>query len=123
VDGDPATAWETETYRNRADFGGLKTGVGIVIDLQEQRTVTGAQVQTATPGISVQLRTAGDPKSDPEGWTPASELTPLQETTTLSTAPVETRYLMLWITGDLASVGPDRWRAAINELAVTVQPS
>ena len=33
VDGDPATAWRTMTYDQNFGPGGLKTGVGLIIDL------------------------------------------------------------------------------------------
>src|SRR5207342_3283873 len=33
VDGDPATSWGTLTYRGNPKLGGLKSGVGLIIDL------------------------------------------------------------------------------------------
>src|SRR5690606_31761976 len=33
VDGDPATAWGTQTYEQQFGPGGLKSGVGLVLDL------------------------------------------------------------------------------------------
>ena len=123
VDSDPATAWETETYRNRPDFGGLKDGVGIVVDLGEARTVVGAEITTPTPGITVQLRTADDPSDGLSQWAAATEPAAIEDTALIEAEPTETRYVMLWITGDLASVGEDRWRAAIGELTVLVQPA
>ena len=33
VDGDPATSWRTATYLQNFGPGGLKTGVGLVLDL------------------------------------------------------------------------------------------
>ena len=43
IDGDPATSWTTSTYRGDPALGGLKPGVGLMVDLgkdQEVRSVT-----------------------------------------------------------------------------------
>ena len=32
-DGDPSTAWSTLEYRGSPDFGNLKDGVGLLLDL------------------------------------------------------------------------------------------
>ena len=39
VDGNPETGWRTSTYYRRADLGGLKDGVGLVVDLGGPREV------------------------------------------------------------------------------------
>ncbi len=44
VDGDPQTAWQTSSYEQQFGPGGLKTGVGLVIDLGEPRQVSGVDV-------------------------------------------------------------------------------
>ena len=121
VDADPSTAWQTETYRNRADFGGLKDGVGVVIDLGSVRTITGVEITTPTPGITVQLRAADEPATQLSDWAALTEPTTIDDASTIQADPVDTRFLMVWITGDLASVGDGRWRAAIAELAVLEQ--
>ena len=38
VDGDPATAWRSLTYKQNFGPGGLKTGLGLVVDLGAART-------------------------------------------------------------------------------------
>ncbi len=44
IDGDPATGWRTLTYRGSAALGGLKSGVGLVLDLGANHTVSSVQV-------------------------------------------------------------------------------
>jgi hypothetical protein len=63
IDGDRETAWRTERYRKRADFGGLKPGVGLVLDLGETREVR-----------EVKITVKGCPPSrpPPRRWIPSS---------------------------------------------------
>ena len=117
VDGDAATAWETESYY-QADFGGLKDGVGVIVDLGEEREVAGATVQTMQPGASVSLHVADEPAESLDGWTPLGDPATLEETTTLQGEPATGRYLLVWLSGELPSVGDGRWRGAISELEV-----
>ena len=39
LDGDPATSWTTSTYEQNFGPAGLKTGVGLVIDLGATKAV------------------------------------------------------------------------------------
>jgi hypothetical protein len=55
VDGDTETSWDTDTYTTAA-FGGLKRGMGVLIDLEEPREVSDVQVTLSSTGASVELR-------------------------------------------------------------------
>jgi Serine/threonine protein kinase len=55
VNGDPNDGWETDSY-NRAAFGNLKDGMGILINLGEPREVTSVRVEFSAPGFSAELR-------------------------------------------------------------------
>ena len=50
-------AWQTSSYEQQFGPGGLKTGVGLVIDLGEQREVSGVDVSFvgAPTGVSLYL--------------------------------------------------------------------
>ena len=48
--------WKTQRYRNNPKFGGLKPGMGILIDLKEPRKVS-VEITLSAPGASAQLRT------------------------------------------------------------------
>ncbi|MCW2782765.1 MAG: serine/threonine protein kinase [Marmoricola sp.] len=63
IDGDPATFWPTSTYRGNPKLGGLKTGVGLIIDLGSSQQVgslevdllgspTGLQIFATSPGVT-----------------------------------------------------------------------
>ncbi|MEU4771059.1 protein kinase family protein [Micromonospora sp. NPDC023644] len=53
-DNDEDKGWETDTY-NRSNFGNLKKGMGVWIDLGDQRTVKSVQVVLSARGASAQL--------------------------------------------------------------------
>ena len=57
-DGSTATAWQTERYSSAA-FGGLKTGVGLLVDLGSVRHVSTVQLDLPGGTTGVQLRAAG----------------------------------------------------------------
>ena len=56
VDGDQDTEWKTDHYRGSSKFGGIKSGMGILIDLGEPRQVTNIRVQFTAPGATAQIR-------------------------------------------------------------------
>jgi putative peptidoglycan lipid II flippase len=118
VDGDASTAWRTETYKTRADFGGLKPGVGIIVDLAEFMTISGVEIETATPGITVSLLSADEPADSLSGWNEREAPTQIEGEATIEFESVESRYLLMWLTGDLPPADEGAWRAEINELAV-----
>jgi putative peptidoglycan lipid II flippase len=58
VDGDTSTAWQTGLYRRRGDFGGLKPGVGLLIDFGRPRAISGVAALLTKPGADIELRAA-----------------------------------------------------------------
>jgi eukaryotic-like serine/threonine-protein kinase len=56
VDGDPTTAWYTERYQNTPQFGGLKTGVGLILRLTAPAVATEMLVTSPTPGARFEVR-------------------------------------------------------------------
>ena len=55
IDGVPATAWTTSRYKT-ATFGGLKTGVGLLLDLGKPTDLHTVQVGFTAAGAKVELR-------------------------------------------------------------------
>ena len=55
VDGDPATAWSTSTYNQNFGPGGLKTGVGLVLDLGADHDVSEVDLTTVGSPTRVQV--------------------------------------------------------------------
>src|SRR5262249_30227676 len=50
VDGDPNTGWHPDKYRNKPNFGGLKPGMGVLIDFGKATDVTNVVVDFDVPG-------------------------------------------------------------------------
>lgn len=91
--------WTTQSYKT-ADFGGLKDGVGLLVDLGEPHEVTSVSLPSATPGLAVALL-AGDqaPSGDVKGMDSADTATTKATDTTLSGADAgEHQYWMVWVT-------------------------
>jgi hypothetical protein len=67
VDGNPETAWSTDTY-NTAAFGGLKPGVGLWVDLGRARRVHSVDVTSPDSGWQGEIRLADRPADRLDGW-------------------------------------------------------
>ncbi len=122
-DGNPATSWETQEYYNRPDLGGLKPGVGLVVDLGSVHTVSEVKVGLGGNGTTLQLRAA--PQS--AAVAPANSYQDYSLIDTISqagtsadfalAAPVHTRYVLVWLTS-LPGDGTDVYRGRISEIQV-----
>ncbi|WP_426508984.1 protein kinase family protein [Dactylosporangium sp. McL0621] len=129
VDGDPNTVWKTERY-NKAEFGGKKPGMGVWIDLGEEKQVSSVQVVFQTPGADGELRAGSQDLGSGQAQDQATMQqyatvagTPRQNmgSTTIFNGPEQkTRYLMVWIT-KLPKESNSGYRVAIGEITVRVQ--
>ena len=94
TDGNPATYWETEIYDTPA-FGGLKSGVGLVLDAGKAVALGTLSVTSDTPGYTAIVR-AGDAPGGPFSDDSSSQTVGAQ--TTLALDGHTARYYVLWIT-------------------------
>lgn len=114
-DGDPATSWTSENYRSRR-FGGLKNGVGLLLDLGSATQVRSLAVAVGGTGSNVQLRTASAPDSL-AGSTVVARAADASGTVVLRPSkPITSRYLVLWFTA-LAKNG-NGYRAVVDEVSM-----
>ncbi len=67
VDGDPATAWETENY-STSRFGGLKPGVGVVLQLNGAHKLNELTLTSLSKGWSAEVLVADAPRTTREAW-------------------------------------------------------
>lgn len=94
-DGD---VWRTQTYRS-ADFGKLKDGVGLLLDLGTAREVTSLTLDTATSGLAVELRAADRAAGDADGFRSVDSADQTAGTVTLSGEDAGAhRYWLVWVT-------------------------
>lgn len=119
IDDDAGTVWETERYSN-GQFGGLKGGVGLLLDLGVPTTLARVEVDLTAPGTTVELRAAEPPTSTgaPEGIEAyrvlATEVSGAAPTTLTPAAGAPGRFYLVWISGLPQSDG--RFSAGISSL-------
>jgi hypothetical protein len=98
-DDDPSTAWHTVTYFRRPDLGGLKPGVGLLVDLGSAQTVGAVRLRLVGHGTSVQLLAAAQPGTVLDDFTPVAQANNTGELVTLRPGiPLHQRYLLVWLT-------------------------
>ncbi len=116
VDGDPATTWSTSSYLQNFGPGGLKTGVGVIVDLGA--TVGVRQVVVSTEGGQTSLAayvTSTAPTSVGE-LTPVGTASGSGELTISLDEAVSGQYVTIWLTL-LPEVG-GKFRGTIAEVQV-----
>ena len=106
------------TYYNRANLGGLKDGVGVLVDLGSRQEFSSVSLDLVGAAPSVALR-VGDtaPRSVDELTQVASRTDAGTQVTLRPDSPVTARYLLVWLTR-LPSVGGTDYRGGIAELVV-----
>ncbi|ASW57297.1 protein kinase family protein [Plantactinospora sp. KBS50] len=131
VDGDPNEGWQTQGYKGRSNFGNLKDGMGILIDLKEPRTLSSVQVLLSSPGATAELRTGS---SAPTESSKSADQQVVAQFSTRIGEPLEKfdgstmsfsafdpdqkyRYLLFWIT-DLPRADDGRYRIGVQEITV-----
>ncbi|MCW2680119.1 MAG: serine/threonine protein kinase [Frankiales bacterium] len=115
VDEDPTTVWETERYGSAA-FGGLKSGVGLLVDLGKPTRVGRVELLTTGGGAAFELRAADALGARPEDYRVVASGRAAEEQLVLTPAAGTTaRFYLVWITG--LSQSEDGFRAGIKELS------
>ena len=107
VDGDPSTLWSTEQYANR-NFGGLKGGVGIVLQLDGPHKLKDLKVTSPSTGWAAEVLVADSPRATRPAWGDpvATKKGIAGGTTTFDLGAKTGGAVLLWITdlGDGTSV-------------------
>ena len=98
VDGDPASAWETERYGSAA-LGGLKPGVGLRFDLARPVAVREVRVTLVDPGAGLELRSGDTTTRDVDRYGVVARAPEAGRSVVLRpTQGGPARYWVLWIT-------------------------
>ena len=108
TDGSLSTSWTTQTYGDEA-FGGLLTGLGLVLDAGSPVKLTSITLQTTTPGFTAEIQ-AGSSRSGPFAADSSSQ-TVDGSSATFSLNGSSAQYYVVWLT----SLPPGR-TAAISEV-------
>lgn len=98
IDDDDATFWNTERYNTRL-FGGIKEGLGIIIEFEEPTKIKGLSTITNTSGWAARLYEADESQSSLEAWgEPLKFYEDVPSTATLDTPEMTTTSVLLWFT-------------------------
>jgi hypothetical protein len=97
VDGDPTTAWTTETYKQQLGPAGLKTGVGLTIDLGAEHDVSEVDL-TLTGTTGLQLFVTDTAPDTLRGLTPVASVTATAHQDVTLDKTASGRYLTVWLT-------------------------
>ncbi|MGO1974179.1 MAG: hypothetical protein ACTH2Q_14585, partial [Propionibacteriaceae bacterium] len=125
-DGDPETRWRTLAYKNNPQMGGLKPGVGLVLDLGEAREVGSVGLVLTGAGTAVEVRVpANDPASLSEppleteaDWRTVGADDKAGASASIGLAEkVTTRFVLVYLTSLPKEDGID-YRGAIHEVEV-----
>ncbi|RPF19472.1 protein kinase family protein [Myceligenerans xiligouense] len=120
-DGDPTTFWYTRTFSS-PDFGGIKSGSGVALTLQEAASVSTIELSTNSEGGNVQIR-ATTP-DDPAGGQVVAEGPVSSNTTFTLDEPVVGETFVIWFTSLPESTPlpdlPDlKYRVELNEVTLS----
>ncbi|THV40618.1 protein kinase family protein [Glycomyces buryatensis] len=127
IDDNAATGWSTDTY-NSPEFGNLKPGMGILVDLGEEVEVASVRIQMTSAGATVGLLSGSeDPGNDSDGdgtiaedWSVMAE--PVEDADTnveLQGGEEATRYLVIWVTKLPTSQGG--YKLTVSDINVFVR--
>ena len=91
-----ATVWRTQRYRS-AEFGNLKAGVGLLLDLGRRQRVATVGVTSDVPGTTVELRAGDSASSTRRGNTLARKASASGAVTLHGSDGGRHRYWLIWI--------------------------
>jgi len=128
VDGKPETGWTTDEY-NQANFGSIKPGMGILINLGAPTKVGAVKVMVSQQGAAMELRAGtSDPGNTSEGdktistsFTSISTPNPQAGTNIVFAVPQDkqtVQYLLVWITKLPADADGKKFVLTVNEIEV-----
>ena len=94
TDGNPATYWQTQQYAS-SQFGGLKDGVGLVLDSGKSQKLSELTVTSNTNGFTAVIKAS---QSSTGPFAPVSSSQTVGSRTTFSLHGSASRYYLIWLT-------------------------
>ena len=119
IDGDPTTAWPTDTYTDTVPFPNFKNGVGLMLQLPQATEVGSVTIAVSSTGTQVQIRSAktSSPASLDDSTLLAGPTQLKPGTNTIEVPSAEpTSYLLVWIS-TLGQTG-GKSRTDVSEISV-----
>jgi serine/threonine kinase PknH len=97
-DGDPETAWRTEIYRQNFGPNGLKSGLGLIIDLGKSAQVSEVSVAFIGEPTKVSIGVSSEAPRDDSSIDPVVDGEVGEQLDATLEEPAEGRYVTLWLT-------------------------
>jgi serine/threonine protein kinase len=113
TDGNSGTYWYTQTYAT-PDFGGLKPGLGLVLDAGHAVKLSSLTVTSSTPGFTAEILAGNSPSAHPPADSGSQTVA---SRTSFPLRGAKARYYVLWITRL-----PPGGVAHVNEVTARGQP-
>ena len=114
ADANPATTWSTDRYNNR-QFGGLKPGVGLILELQDVEELRHVRVSSTSSGWSADVYVADRAGAALRDWgEPDASLSDIGDAADFQLDGDRGRAVLIWIT----RLGTDN-RVEIAEVSLT----
>lgn len=122
IDGKPNTGWRTMTYKNDPHLGGLKSGVGLVLDLGSEQEVGSVEVRLVGSPTDLELYATppgvNDPPAELSDTRRVTGVTANGTTALMRVDPAQrTRFLVVWLT-KVPQVTGGGFRGEIAEVTV-----
>ncbi|WP_369203276.1 hypothetical protein [Streptomyces sp. PU-14G] len=119
IDGKPGTSWLTSHYIGRPDFGNLKSGAGLILDLGKVRQVSRLKVDfvgtTSASFLAAPSSVSGMPSS--LGSFSKVSSGSGEHLTLKAKKPIKTRYVLVWLT-KLPLSDDGNYRGRVTEVQV-----
>jgi putative peptidoglycan lipid II flippase len=116
IDGNIATAWTTDTYKD-AEMSG-KAGVGLLLDLGVTREVFGLDLDFIA-GHTAEIYVVNSAMPDLATETKFADIAPTEISTSFGTSDSASgRYVLIWITPDLPANDSGEFQGGISEVKV-----
>jgi hypothetical protein len=100
IDGDPATAWPTDTYFDPEPFPKFKDGVGLLLQLPAPTSLAAVTIDLSSTGTVAQIRSSANPTpaklSDTAELSPPTPLKPGHNVINVK-ASAPTTFVLVWI--------------------------
>ena len=121
TDGDPSTGWSTEQYSGGPTFGGLKPGVGLLVDLGTPTKVREVDLTLSGNGdTTAKLLAAPSATTAPTTLAAFTSLAQASGPTGVALtapAPVTSRFFLVWLTSlPRSTEDPSKWQGTIDEM-------
>ena len=116
LDADPSTTWDSEGY-NSPSFGGLKKGVGVVLDLGSAKAVHSAKLVLGNGPADVTVYSSPSPSLEGASTVGTAQGAGDTVTVTADGALEPARYVIVWFT--LLPQDGSRYRASLADVSLS----